>query len=344
MDVRFNGVTAQCLVDSGCDRRIIPRRMVSRARLFPTDVEVTAANGADLNVLGLMRLRFMVQDMPMYADLIVSDSIDEFMIGIDFLSRVKAVWDFSKGILLINGVSVPLKQRPSRANVRRVFVREEVIASPMTQVNVPVRLSFTNLHAPRCDWVTEPREVQPGLLAARTLLPESDEWAAVQCVNTGKTPKRIRIGIVLGEAQPGMVMDEYSLTRVDGPLDVATEVKTVHACSAGVDSPSSPINDAYSHLEPIISTLPEELTHEQKQGVRRVQTRAERRREIDGTPKVTVGDSPSPSADSRYPSGTAAESGNRELRHTELVSKMAPNAIEAGVSNWSSEYLAEEQQ
>jgi hypothetical protein len=29
--------------------------------------------------------------MHMYADLIVSDSINEFMIGVDFLSRVKAV-------------------------------------------------------------------------------------------------------------------------------------------------------------------------------------------------------------------------------------------------------------
>jgi hypothetical protein len=130
MDVKINGVTAQCLVDSGCDRSIIARRMVSKARLYPTDVKLTAANGADLNVLGRMRLRFMVQNMHMYADLIVSDSIDEFMIGVDFLSRVKAVWDFSEGILLINGNAIPLKQRPSRANVRRVFVREEVIAPP----------------------------------------------------------------------------------------------------------------------------------------------------------------------------------------------------------------------
>jgi hypothetical protein len=105
-------------------------------------------------------------------------------------------------------------------------VREEIIATPMTQVNVPVRLSFTNLHAPRCDWVNEPREVQPGLLAARTLLPESDEWAAVQCNNTGKTPQRIRVGIYLGEAQPGIVMDEYPLAWVDGPPDDATEMKS----------------------------------------------------------------------------------------------------------------------
>jgi hypothetical protein len=120
---------------------------------------------------------------------------------------------------------------------------------------VPIRLSFTNLDAPRCDWVTEP---QPGLLAARTLLPESDEWAAVQCVNAGNTPQRIRVGIYLGEARPGIVMDEYPLARVDGPPDDATEMKTVHACSVGVHSQPSSINDVYSHLEPIISTLPEQ--------------------------------------------------------------------------------------
>jgi hypothetical protein len=108
--------------------------------------------------------------------------------------------------------------------------------------------------------------VQPGLLAARTLLPESDEWAAVQCVNTGKTPQRIRVGIFLVEARPGIIMDDYPLARVDDPPDDATDVKTVHTCSVGVDSQPSAINDAYSHLEPIISTLPKELNSEQRQG------------------------------------------------------------------------------
>jgi hypothetical protein len=56
-----------------------------------------------------------------------------------------------------------------------------------------------------------------------------------------------------------------------------------------------------------------------QEGVRRVQTRAERRREIEGTPKVMVSDSSSPSADSWHPTGTAAGSVSRESRHTGLI-------------------------
>jgi hypothetical protein len=47
------------------------------------------------------------------------------------------------------------------------------------QVNVPVSLPLVSWRTPSSDWLTEPKEVRPGLNAARTLLPESDQYAAV---------------------------------------------------------------------------------------------------------------------------------------------------------------------
>jgi len=51
-------------------------------------------------------------------------------------------------------------------------------------VNVPVRLAFINLHEQRADWLTESKEVKPGLLAAHTLLNDDDTHAAIRFINS----------------------------------------------------------------------------------------------------------------------------------------------------------------
>ena len=64
---------------------------------------------------------------------------------------------------------MPLHSRAAKASVRRIFVREPIMIPADFTVNVPVRMAFVNLSTPPSDWVTEPKEVKPGLLAARTL-------------------------------------------------------------------------------------------------------------------------------------------------------------------------------
>ena len=121
--------------------------------------------------------------MPLFADVYVSIDVDEFMLGYNWLAENKCQWFFDQGILKINGMPVQLKQRPTRACIRRVYVRETVSIPVDTQVNVPVRLPVSSFRTPICDWLVDTTEVRPGLLAARTLLGNSDEFAAVNFVN-----------------------------------------------------------------------------------------------------------------------------------------------------------------
>ena len=69
-----------------------------------------------------------------------------------------------------------------------------------TSVNVPVRLPWSNLDAPKGNWETEPRQVRPGLLAARTLLPHRDRFAAIALINLSGTDQTLRPGHALGSA------------------------------------------------------------------------------------------------------------------------------------------------
>ena len=134
----------------------------------------------------------------------VSDSVDEFTLGYDWLSQIGCHWYLDKSILVINGVSVKLKQRATRAAIRRVCVQETISIPTDSQVNVPVRLPISNVRTPNCDWLVETNEIRPGLIAARTLLPDSDKYAAVRFINVSGKRQELESGQFLGKAEPGL--------------------------------------------------------------------------------------------------------------------------------------------
>jgi len=51
----------KCLLDTGCDHSIIPRKLVPTATLEPAPVEVTAANGSLINILGHLTIKFAIK-------------------------------------------------------------------------------------------------------------------------------------------------------------------------------------------------------------------------------------------------------------------------------------------
>ena len=92
--------------------------------------------------------------------------------------------------------------------MRRIYVRESVSVPAQTQINVPVCMPLSTLRTPASDWVTEAREFRPGLLMGRTLLPDCDQFAAVQFVNLSDKTQRLCIGLFLGRAEPGFVVNQ----------------------------------------------------------------------------------------------------------------------------------------
>jgi len=49
--------------------------------LEKSNVELCAANGSKIHVLGLLKLQFPAGDLSLFADVLVSDDIDEFLLG-----------------------------------------------------------------------------------------------------------------------------------------------------------------------------------------------------------------------------------------------------------------------
>ncbi len=87
MEIDVKGVKCQALIDTGCEKSVVPRRMVRSATLLPTSTRLYAANGMEIHVLGWMRLRFKVQGKPLFADLLVSEDVDELMFSCEWLAQ-----------------------------------------------------------------------------------------------------------------------------------------------------------------------------------------------------------------------------------------------------------------
>jgi transposase InsO family protein len=181
---------------------------VPKVDLEPTNTRLYAANGNSIPVLGRMNLRFTLNNRPMQTEVLVSNRVDELLLGYSFLSQHGCTWSFADRVLYIQGVPVKLETRDSTANVRRIYVRDSVHIPPDVIVNVPVELNFVNLRSPAGNWVTEAKEIRPGLIAARTIVSDDSDYSVVQFINISGRRHYVRRYAFLGEAAPGMVVGE----------------------------------------------------------------------------------------------------------------------------------------
>jgi len=180
------------------------RRLVPNVPLSNIKTRVYAANGTLIPVMGTVTLRFEVADVPVHCKFLVSDAVDEPMLGIDWLTANNCHWDFTRGILMIKGQEVSLLERPRRPIVRRVYVEDNVFVPPLTQVTVPVRLAWTNYEkgANATEWMLDTKQLYQGVVVARSLLSEVGTITFVRSVNLSDQPRTLSVGMCMGSAEP----------------------------------------------------------------------------------------------------------------------------------------------
>jgi len=218
IDVVLKGRSLPALLDSGCERSVCARRLCRNVKVTPAKTELYAANLTPIDIVGTARLPLIVHGMKMSVDVYVTESVDELILGYDFLERNKREWLFSEHRVVINGLSIRLHNCSSKCTVRRIYVRESVVVPPDTSVNVPIRMPLVSLSTPKGDWLTEPIEVRTGLLASRTLLSGDDRFAAIALMNVSGTNQALCKGLGLGMAAlcPGM-LSVLSLSLTSAP-------------------------------------------------------------------------------------------------------------------------------
>jgi len=237
----------KCLLDTGCDHNIIPRKLVPTATLEPAPVDVKAANGSAINILGHMTIKFSIQGVPLKADLLVADDVDEFMLGFDWLTAQKARWDFNAKTLTLHGVTVPLCTRPSRMRIRRVYVTDRVRIPANTEQNVPVKLVKSTWRSPAAaDWVVHPKQIEEDVFTACVLVPGETRHAAVRVLNLAEHTIDLPAETDLGTAEVAIIIPD--------PADTVS--KSLWSKAAGATT--------YEHIQSVVDSLPSELSFEER--------------------------------------------------------------------------------
>ena len=285
LEIDIAGIKYCCLLDTGCDYSLIPRRLVPSAKLEPVDVDVYTATGTKVEILGWMCVRFAVSGVDVTAKLLVSPDVHEFMLGYDWLVSQKVHWLFDEKALILRGHKIPLKLRRSRLNASRIVVREKYTVQPHTEQNVPVKVVKPYYHheggyytdQPASDWLVEPRTLTQGVYLARALLPDKDTTAAVRIANLTDKPYELGEGAEVGHAEAAQVITRGA--EVPGMQDLrgrgraawgpwgATSRSTppqrrgqrARGYCSGATGQIPPPQDC-SHVQPVIDALPESLS------------------------------------------------------------------------------------
>jgi len=101
MTAEVNGEPVRCLLDRGCERSVISADLVPQAKLTPSQYSLFAANKASLDVVGDAVISFAIGGQQFEAEVSVSETVDEFLLGSNWLEKQGATWDFTSGTVTL---------------------------------------------------------------------------------------------------------------------------------------------------------------------------------------------------------------------------------------------------
>jgi hypothetical protein len=169
--------------------------------LLPTSQRLFAANGTPVALVGQAVVKINVNGVLISVKVVVSEAVDELILGVPFLRQHACQWDFETSRLSIDGRAARLQSQPSRNQVRRIYAVRDVRIPPNHAIDVPVSVTRPNLKQSAEQWAIGPKRLREGVLSARTLI--SDEAAAtfVNAMNLSDRRYMVRRGTLIGEAE-----------------------------------------------------------------------------------------------------------------------------------------------
>ena len=212
LEMECQGVLRKFLLDSGCDLTMVPTSYVAGTYLWPTSQKVPAANGTAIDLKGRVNVVLKLGKLKLPTVALVSDHITEGLIGNDWLAKNEVCWGFHLGVINLKGQNFALTEREGDAVACRVVAQGPIIVPPYSEATVKSKLVFQRAgvrvsNQESCDAVLEPRELARGVYMAGAVLPFRCSNLPTRIVNTSTKAYRLESDEMLGEVQPGEVME-----------------------------------------------------------------------------------------------------------------------------------------
>jgi predicted aspartyl protease len=187
VNIEYKRKMYRASLDTGCDLSALGSKIRPELSYQACTTNLYAANSTTVPILGSAVVAFRIAGMMTEYEFLVSDAVEEIILGADWLIHNKCFWDFEASTLEVSGISgccnVSLKTATHQGCVRRLCVRDTVDIPPYSQLSVPVRSVWTLLPSASVDWLVEPKIIRQGVMVARTLLSSSGDEAYVRMPN-----------------------------------------------------------------------------------------------------------------------------------------------------------------
>ena len=212
-----------CLLDTGCEKSIVPLRMVEELELNRSTEELFAANGTPIATVGSTEIPLHVAGMILPAEVVVTEHVREPMLGGDWIRKHGCVIDLQRGIATIQGKELKLEAREGVQMCRRVVVvrREEIPAWSERVIEGRIELGRITGDVGEV-WCTEAREVAPGVCVARALLPDRLDEVPVVVMNVSDASVTLEAGSELSELESATTRREAA-SRPTLPCPTCTD-------------------------------------------------------------------------------------------------------------------------
>jgi len=185
--IKLLGKNVPCLLDSGCEATLILKSLVDkfkRLEMCKSDTNVWAANDTPIRICAETRLPLHLDDHCLWTNALISEDVEEVMLGADWLQEHGCIWDFRAGTVTIDGRSAVTLTYRSYIRCRRVFAQVTREIPPRSQVDSVARRTLLTVKDCPENVIVETRQLKPGLYVGRTLLSEDHRNVKVSMTNT----------------------------------------------------------------------------------------------------------------------------------------------------------------
>ena len=97
--LRLHGKVVYGLLDTGCDTSVVSRRVTPDLQLKQTTQKLYATNGTEIALLGEVELTLSISGREVTTVVVVSEEVDDLILGIDRLGRHRCRWSFDQNLI-----------------------------------------------------------------------------------------------------------------------------------------------------------------------------------------------------------------------------------------------------
>jgi len=239
---KVNGIEYYCLLDTGCDVSVFPRDTVAESEIKTTNQRMVAANGTSLELVGETEVWCNFGEVSVKVKGLVSERVQEIMLGGDFLTNNGATWNFANSTLSMHSRQYPLYSQIPGRWCRRVVLREDTEVPAWSESTLLGSQHYRNAgvlsEKSSENWTTDNHHLGQGLQVARTLVDLQHGIIPVRVLNISENVVNLPKGTVLSEL-------EEATEVLENPISSETPLETD---SRGI------------HVQPILDGVDDEVT------------------------------------------------------------------------------------